>query len=89
MTSSSRQKTQHRKKSFCKGISRKCTKYNFVTPLSFTDSYSLILDQKFPAVPTWDTNKNFIESSLRFDLTFTMSDFGYSSNSGFKQKHPK
>ena len=45
---SSNQKTQNiEKNSFFKRIGRKCTKYNFVAPLSFTDCYSAGLDQKF------------------------------------------
>ena len=70
MTSSSKQKTQNVKKL---RIGRKCTKYNFVAPLSFTDCYCSGLDQKFRSssrleleqkLPRW----NFIESSsLRFD----------------------
>ena len=76
-------------------MGRKCTKYNFVAPLSFTNCYSLGLDQKFCSsfnlrldhkIRKW----NFIESSsLRFDLTSLMSGFGYSCNSGLKQKRPK
>ena len=87
--------TEHRGKKFFKRIDRKCTKYNFVAPLNFTDCYTSGLDQKFCSssnlgleqkLPKW----NFIEiSSLRFDLTFSISGFGYSSNSGLKQKCPK
>ena len=44
MTSSSIQKTQNIKKL---RIGRKCRKYNFVAPLTFTDCYCLGLDQKF------------------------------------------
>ena len=44
---SSKQKTQNiEKNSFVKIIGRKCTKYNFVAPLSFTDCYSAGLGQK-------------------------------------------
>ena len=63
--------------------------------LSFTDCYSLGLDQKILSssnlgleqkLPKW----NFIERSiLRFDLIFHMSVFGYISDSGLKQKRPK
>ena len=35
------------KNSFFKRIGRKCTKYNFVAPLSLTECYSSGLDQKF------------------------------------------
>ena len=45
---SSKQKTQNiEKNGFVKIIGRKCTKYNFVAPLSFTDCYSAGLGQKF------------------------------------------
>ena len=45
---SSKQKTQNIvKNSLFKRIRRKCTKYNFVAPLSVTDCYSSGLDQKF------------------------------------------
>ena len=62
---SSKQKTQNiEKNSFFKRIGRKCTKYNFVAPLSFTDCYSLGLDQKFAAVPTWNSKKIFPSETL-------------------------
>ena len=45
---SSKQKTQNiERNSLFKRIGRKCTKYNFVAPLSFTDCYSSGIDQKF------------------------------------------
>ena len=76
-------------------MGRKCTKYNFVAPLSFADCYSSGLDQIFRSssslgleqkLPKW----NFIESSnLRFDFTFFLSGFGYSSNPGLKQNRQK
>ena len=44
---SSKQKTQNiEKNSFVKILGRKCTKYNFVAPLNFTDCYSAGLGQK-------------------------------------------
>ena len=73
MTSSSTQKTQNIKKL---RIGRKCTKYNFVAPLIFTDCSCLGLDQKFRSSSNLGLEQklsrwNFIESSsLRFDWHF-------------------
>ena len=57
--------------------------------------YQSGLDQKFRSSSNLGLEQNlpkrtFIESSsLRFDLTFSMSGFAYSSSSGVKQKSPK
>ena len=60
MTSSSKQKTQNLKKL---RIGRKCTKYSFVAPLSFTITVQVSI-KNFAAVPTWYSNKNFPSETL-------------------------
>ena len=57
---SSKQKTQNiEKNSLFKIIGRKCTKYNFVAPLSFTECYSSGIDQKFHCSSNFGLEQKF------------------------------
>ena len=59
---SSKQKTQNiEKNSFLKRIGRKCTKYNIVAPVSFTDCYSSGLDQKIRSSSNLGLEKNLFK----------------------------
>ena len=60
LNKSSKQKTQNiEKNSLFKRIGRKCTKYNFVAPLSFTDSYSSGIDQNFRCSSNFGLEQKF------------------------------